>query len=384
MILAVSGVVMSFGKFFLLPIIGGQLFGWLTWLLKTMHNFVGPLFAVSMVVMFFTYLPSNWPTRADWAWLIRAGGMLGGEHPPSHRFNAGEKIVFWGGMLVLGVVVVVSGFVLDKIVPGLDLTRPQMQVVHIFHAVASMFMIALFIGHIYMGTIGVTRLVAGDEDRLCRRGLGRRAPPALARRHRRRQDPGAAQRGAAAAHAASSRRPETTSSPRKAMRPVHCAALLSVVLALPVLAKLPAPSDEAKAAAAETAAKAAWADKVGAYKLCQSQDRVADGYRKSGKASAPAAVQTAAPASGAAPAPVTIAACSRSRPLRVHGHAGGLQAARGLGRAFAARDGDLAAEHQRDLGRRSRRRSSAPGARRPGRRGRLPLRTVEGCILPFA
>jgi len=148
--------VMSFGKFFLLPILGGQLFGWLTYALKTAHNFVGPLFAISMVVMFFTYLPSNWPTRADWAWLIRAGGMLGGEHPPSHRFNAGEKVVFWGGMLVLGVVVVVSGFALDKLVPGLDLTRPQMQVVHIAHAVFSMFIIAMFIGHAYMGTIGVT------------------------------------------------------------------------------------------------------------------------------------------------------------------------------------------------------------------------------------
>ena len=49
------------------------------------------------------------------------------------------------------------------------------------------------------------------------------------------------------------------------MRPVPFAALLSVALALPVLAKLPPPSDEAKAAAAEAAAKAAWADKVGAY-----------------------------------------------------------------------------------------------------------------------
>jgi len=98
------------------------------------------------------------------------------------------------------------------------------------------------------------------------------------------------------------------------MRPVHCAALLSVALALPVLAKLPAQSDEAKAAAAETAAKAAWADKVGAYKLCQSQDRVAESYKKSGKASAPAAVQTAAPASGATPAPVTIPGCADPGP----------------------------------------------------------------------
>jgi formate dehydrogenase subunit gamma len=82
--------------------------------------------------------------------------MLGGEHPPSHRFNAGEKIVFWGGMLMLGAVVVTSGFALDKILPGLDLTRPHMQVVHIFHSVASLLMIAMFIGHAYMGTIGVS------------------------------------------------------------------------------------------------------------------------------------------------------------------------------------------------------------------------------------
>ena len=50
-ILAVSGAVMSFGKFLLLPIIGGSLFGWLTYALKTLHNVVGPLFAISAVIM---------------------------------------------------------------------------------------------------------------------------------------------------------------------------------------------------------------------------------------------------------------------------------------------------------------------------------------------
>jgi formate dehydrogenase subunit gamma len=154
-ILAVSGVVIAFGKFLLLPIIGGQLFGWLTWALKTLHNFVGPLFAICAVLLFISYLPSNLPSRDDVRWLMRAGGMLGGEHPPSGRFNAGEKIVFWGGLLFLGVFVIASGFALDKIVPGLELTRPQMQVVQIVHAVASMFIIAMFIGHAYMGTIGV-------------------------------------------------------------------------------------------------------------------------------------------------------------------------------------------------------------------------------------
>jgi hypothetical protein len=45
----------------------------------------------------------------------------------------------------------------------------------------------------------------------------------------------------------------------------------------PAFAKLPPPSDEAKAKAAETAAKAAWTDKVGLYQLCKSMDLVAEG-----------------------------------------------------------------------------------------------------------
>lgn len=155
-ILAVSGVVISFGKFLLLPLMGGLLFGWLTWLLKTLHNFVGPLFAICALVMFVTYLHSNWPSKDDLRWLLKLGGMLGGEHPPSHRFNAGEKVVFWGGLLVLGALVIASGLVLDHLVPGLLTTRSNMQVAHIVHAVFAMAMIAMFIGHAYMGTIGVS------------------------------------------------------------------------------------------------------------------------------------------------------------------------------------------------------------------------------------
>jgi hypothetical protein len=98
------------------------------------------------------------------------------------------------------------------------------------------------------------------------------------------------------------------------MRLSTATALVASLFAGAVIAKLPPLNDEAKAKAAETANKAAWTDKVGAYKLCLSQDRVAAEYRKSGKAPAPAAAQTAAPASGAAPAPVTIPACADPGP----------------------------------------------------------------------
>lgn len=154
-VLAVSGVVMAFGKFFLLPIMGGTLFGWLTYVLKNMHNFAGPLFAVSLVIVFLTFLRDNWPQKGDMNWLLKGGGLVSGAEPASNRFNAGEKVVFWGGVFFLGLVVVSSGFVLDKLLPGLVYERSTMQIAHMIHAVATVLMMAMFIGHIYLGTIGM-------------------------------------------------------------------------------------------------------------------------------------------------------------------------------------------------------------------------------------
>jgi formate dehydrogenase subunit gamma len=153
--LAISGLVMAFGKFFLLPVLGGTLFGWLTYALKNIHNFMGPLFAVSLVIVFFTFVRDNWPAKEDIAWLRKAGGLFGAQEVPSHRFNAGEKLVFWGGVLALGLVVVGSGLVLDKLVPGMAYLRGDMQIAHMIHATASVLMMAMFLGHIYIGTIGM-------------------------------------------------------------------------------------------------------------------------------------------------------------------------------------------------------------------------------------
>jgi formate dehydrogenase subunit gamma len=154
-VLAISGVVMAFGKFFLLPVLGLTLFGWLTYALKTMHNFVGPLFAVSLVLVFVTFVRDNLPAKGDFTWLRRAGGLMSGKEVPSHRFNAGEKVIFWAGVFALGLVVVASGLVLDKLVPGFGETRGQMQVAHMVHAIATVLMMAMFLGHIYIGTIGM-------------------------------------------------------------------------------------------------------------------------------------------------------------------------------------------------------------------------------------
>ena len=153
--LAISGLVMAWGKFFIQPIIGNTLFGWLTYILKNLHNFAGPLFAVSLIIVFITFLKDNWPSKEDITWLLKGGGMLSGQEVPSHRFNAGEKVVFWLGVLGLGVIVVASGLVLDKLIPGLIYERSTMQIANMVHGVATVLMMAMFMGHIYMGTIGM-------------------------------------------------------------------------------------------------------------------------------------------------------------------------------------------------------------------------------------
>lgn len=71
------------------------------------------------------------------------------------------------------------------------------------------------------------------------------------------------------------------------------ATLAGLAIAGSAAAKLPPPTDEAKAKAAEAKNKAGWADKVSAYQLCMSQDKVAARYLKA-KGTKPAGAPAAA------------------------------------------------------------------------------------------
>ena len=152
-ILAVTGVVILFGKHVLLPVIGYTLFAWLTTLSKNLHNFVGPLFVISLVFFILLYVRDNWPKGHDFKWFASFGGMFGGKHVPSGRFNGGEKAWFWIGVVVLSLVVSVTGLILNF--PNFEQVRAVMIQANIIHAIAAIAVIALAIGHIYMGTIGV-------------------------------------------------------------------------------------------------------------------------------------------------------------------------------------------------------------------------------------
>ncbi len=150
--LALTGLLMLFGKHVILPIFGYTLFSAFAIVAKTTHNFVGPLFAITTIALFLIFVRDNVPRVYDLGWLARGGGLLTGKHVPSHRFNAGEKLLFWGGVVLLGIIVATTGFILDF--PNFEQTRAQMQQAWSWHVVAALMFVALIAGHIYIGTIG--------------------------------------------------------------------------------------------------------------------------------------------------------------------------------------------------------------------------------------
>ena len=152
-VLAISGLVMLFGKHVVLPVLGYTLFGWLAILCKSLHNFVGPLFIVSTLVVFVMWVKDNLPRASDLNWILKAGGMISGEHVASHRFNAGQKGWFWFGVLGLGIVMGVTGLILDF--PNFEQGRAIMQQANLVHAIGAIVFIAMGLAHIYIGTIGM-------------------------------------------------------------------------------------------------------------------------------------------------------------------------------------------------------------------------------------
>jgi hypothetical protein len=96
--------------------------------------------------------------------------------------------------------------------------------------------------------------------------------------------------------------------------------LITIAYAGIAFAKLPPLPDAAKNQAAQTAAKAAWSDKVSLYQMCRAQDRVADVYRRDLKAAGKNLPDPTAMTPCADPGPyVAPATPVESKPLEVSG-----------------------------------------------------------------
>jgi len=151
--LAITGLILSLGKSVLLPLIGYTLFSWLATLSKNLHNFVAPILIVAIPFMFIRYIRDNGIGMDDVKWFLNIKGYFQGHEHPSHRFNAGEKLVFWFVLVIFSTVLVISGLVL--LFPNFDQTRSTMQAANVVHAVTAYLAIGLAFVHVYLGTIGM-------------------------------------------------------------------------------------------------------------------------------------------------------------------------------------------------------------------------------------
>ena len=125
-------------------------------------------------MMLVLWLRHNIPNRYDLIWLSKAGGLFTkGVHPPSKKFNAGQKVIFW--------VVVLGGFSIS--LSGISLLFPfefkmfegtyallnvfgaglpetltpmqEMQLSQLWHTIVGLFLIAVVLAHIYIGSVGM-------------------------------------------------------------------------------------------------------------------------------------------------------------------------------------------------------------------------------------
>ncbi len=150
-ILGITGVILTFGRFGLAPIIGKNAFGVVANVGKLLHDYLGPVFAIMLVIMLFTFMKGNFAKWVDIKWLLKGGGMFGG-HASAGKYNAGEKIWYWLAM-VIGTIVVISGLILDF--PIFNLIRADIELSHMVHAIAAIGLFAVSFGHIFMGTIAM-------------------------------------------------------------------------------------------------------------------------------------------------------------------------------------------------------------------------------------
>lgn len=150
--LAATGLIVLFGKKVFLPWMGNDVFSWVAIISKYLHNFVGPLFIVCSVLLFLTFLRRNVFRDWDWQWIRQGGGLFKHKRIAAGFFNAGEKLWFWGGVTLLGLLISGSGLVLDFV--NFGQTRYVLQMANYLHLGAATLYIVAAMGHIYIGTLG--------------------------------------------------------------------------------------------------------------------------------------------------------------------------------------------------------------------------------------
>jgi formate dehydrogenase subunit gamma len=151
-VLGLSGLNITFGKTLLLPLIGADAFSAFSQAAKYAHDYTSFAFVLGLVLIVVIFIKDNIPDKVDIEWFKQGGGFIKSKHAPARRFNAGEKLVFWGA-LGAGVAVSLSGFLL--LFPFYVTSIAGMQIAQVVHAIVAVLFVALILGHIYIGTLGM-------------------------------------------------------------------------------------------------------------------------------------------------------------------------------------------------------------------------------------
>jgi len=149
--LAVTGLILLFGRTLLIPVLGHEIFSVLASSSKEGHNLFGPIFLVSLLLMLFSFVKQNIYARGDLTWLLKGGGMIGKSHVSGGFFNMGEKTWYWI-VILIGLVISASGLILVS--PNFGQGRLIMELSHVVHGSMAIILIAISFGHIYLATAG--------------------------------------------------------------------------------------------------------------------------------------------------------------------------------------------------------------------------------------
>lgn len=174
--LAISGLILLFGRPLLIPILGKSAFGVVALASKNVHNFVGLLFPLALILIFLNLVRKNFYEKGDITWFLKGGGMLGKGHASAGKFNGGEKLLFWL-TIFLGIGISVTGYVLDfpaiaswivGVSPEFSQYRHVMEFSHVVHTVIAVLFIALVFGHIFLAIFFVpgtlSSMTSGNVD----------------------------------------------------------------------------------------------------------------------------------------------------------------------------------------------------------------------------
>ncbi|WP_424987343.1 formate dehydrogenase subunit gamma [Microbulbifer sp. S227A] len=181
LILGATGLISLFGRTVLIPVFGHQFFSTIAIASKWVHNNVAWAFMLGLAIVILNWTLHNIPNRHDLVWLAKGGGLFSkGVHAPARKFNAGQKMIFWG-CVVLGLSISASGLsllfpfempmfaktfaILNDIgasgwvglapLPEQLAAQEEMQYAQLWHAIIAFVFMAMIFAHIYLGTIGM-------------------------------------------------------------------------------------------------------------------------------------------------------------------------------------------------------------------------------------